>query len=1376
MAGTAKKSGWAKRIAVIAGWAVAILMTLTLALTGVGIVLMTGQTGRDIVENLVDGRQIAGYGEVQLSGLSGNPLDRLVIDTLTVSDEDGVWLRAEDIVLDWRPRALLGRHLDIQELSVTRTEIQRRPVRAEREETGGGVPQFQISVGDLSLDTIHLAEDVAGPEATLTAGGALARESGIWQARLDIMREEGEDRLNLEAVFGRRIVLDASLVAPAGGPLATLLRAPETRLQGDIELEGTRAQGRGGIGISAGGEAVILAAFDWADGQATLDGQAHPGRWPGLAILDRLLGGTAEFAIRVPLRDNSLLQPDLSAPRAEIRAPHLELDIQRGAEQTLALDIRQGAGLVSALTGGQVDAESLSAQGIVSLEGNRSFTGEISATGLDLPIARFEQAQGPLSLSGPFTRPHIVTELRTQGARFTVDTLDRALGDQPTIEADMIYSRETGDLSFERLVVTGAAGRAEALGLFNPETGRFTLQLRQSDIVLAPLRDDLSGTVRLQGQAEGNWRGPVEFNAELTSRNLGGQAGEILGETLEARARGQWQGGTNIVFENLQADSPALQLDMTGDILAEGWTAEGEALWRGDAPVSAVALDGEAAIVFDARYLAGRLDARTQIETSQVSAGPVTLIGPVLRLEAEGPLDALSGEWRLNAETGSGPVDLAGQFSRRDETIRFPGIDGRFGAFSVAGELTAAPQSMQFDLTATPVAGFGELTAQGSLTEGVLDVSLDAHDMVQGDLVYLDRLEARAQGPLETVDLSLTAQGAYGARFQGAAEGSLQLAGGPLEARLTLEGEYGNVPIRTIEPIVLARADQGLTLDAQLAIAEGTAALSLSDAENVPVLELDFEQIPARLSSYPRNRAPMSGTLSGEGSLRLAPDGWTGQATIDGNRLQPAEREDGLEVDARLGAQLTRQGLTIELTGSAMDLRLSADLALDSGPVTSFEGLTASQTAISGEAHIDGEVAPVAAFLLPADQLLEGQLDADARISGTIETPDLTGQANLTAGAFVERQQGLEIRDISMLATFEEDGLTIPRIEGSGVQGGRLTGEGRISFAGARMTGGASLEFTDLTLVSRPKLTAVGDGEVNAELDGRTIAVSGETRLDRVEARPPEGGRKPIPHIQVTEVNVPGEGSAEIVPPPRPDYTVQLDYHIVADNRVFVRSDQFDSEWSLDLTVTGTASEPILDGTARLIRGDASMLGQRFNFESGVVTFSGAPGEAELNIVAVRQTRDITARVRVAGTAQAPRIELGSTPSLPEDEIASRLLFGQRAGNLSGVQAAQLAGALAGAAGGFDPFSALRGLAGLDQLAIVSDPEGGTIVSGGRYVTDDVYLELTSTDGGAAPTTSIEWQLTSRFTLESTLGGSGQTGIAISWRRDYDDLDDLGWW
>lgn len=1377
MAEAGKSTSWTKRLAIIAGWAVALLVTLTLALVGVGAVLLSGQTGRDIVENLLDGRQIAGYGELQVSGLSGNPLDRLAIEELTLADADGVWLSAHDIVFDWRPHALLNRHIDIETLSVERAEMTRRPERAERE-PGAGPPRLRISVADLEMGEFHVAEGVAGQPATLTAQGALARVQGVWQTRLEIARTgQGGDRVSLLGSFGERIVLDASLVAPAGGPLASLLRAPETRLEGHLEMEGTRSRGQGGIEVTAGGEQTLIAALNWGEGEATLEGEARPGAWPGLSRLQNLLGGPSEFAARVTLEEDSLFQPSLQGGRLQWIAPNLDFGLVHASGERWGLDIREAAGLVRVLTRERVQAQSLSAEGVLVWAETRRFEGEIAARGLDLGFARFAQAEGPLVLTGPLSRPEIETELDTEGAAFVRERLDRVLGDSPALRADMIYSRETGDLSFESLTVTGAAGRAEGSGLLDPRTGRFTLQLDQSDIALGELREDMGGRLHAQGSASGNWRGPLDFDVQLEGSDLSGQAEAVLGERLQASARGQWRGGRDIAVRTLQVSAPKLRLDVTGDYGAQGWSAEGEAVWGGAVPVAAVRMEGEAAFVFDARYLAGRLDARAQVETGALAAGPVALVDPTLRLEAEGALDDLSGEWRLNAQTENGPVDLAGEFAREEDRLRLPGIDGRFGAFAVNGSLSVAPASMRADLHAEPVAGFGEFDLEGELSEGVLDVTLTGRDLVQDDLVYLDRLEARAQGRLEQVELSLNATGAYGARFDLSAPGTARLAGGPLRVELAPRGEYGDVEISTIEPLVIANRESGLYLDGTLALDGGRAAFELDREQGVRVLTLDLSDLPAKLVSYRRNRPPMAGTLSGEMRLRLAPDGWTGTADISGENLQPREDEDALALDARLDADLSRTGLQLDLTGSAPGLSLSADFALDTGPVDALSELTAPDTPIEGRARIDGEIAPVAAFQLPEGRVLEGRLDATAQVSGTIGAPDFSGEASLESGRFVDRQQGLDIRDLSARAVFEDDGLTISSIQGRGPDGGRLTGRGEISFSGAQMSGEAHFEFENLTLVDRPKLTAIGDGETDIVLEGRTITVSGETRLDEVEARPPEGGREPIASIEVTEINVPGEGEAEIVPPPQPGYTVRLDeYHIVADNRVFVRGQSFDTEWSLDVTASGRPGDVTLEGEARLIRGNASLLGQRFTFESGTVSFSGPPREAELNITAVREARDITARIRITGTAGAPRIDLTSTPSLPEDEIASRLLFGQGRGELSGVQAAQLAGALAGAAGGFDPFGALRSVAGLDQLSVVRDPTGATVVSGGRYLSDDVYLELAATEGGAAPTTRIEWFLTRRFTVESTLGGSGQSGIALSWRRDYDDLDDLGWW
>ncbi|MBL4544784.1 MAG: translocation/assembly module TamB domain-containing protein [Oceanicaulis sp.] len=58
-----------------------------------------------------------------------------------------------------------------------------------------------------------------------------------------------------------------------------------------------------------------------------------------------------------------------------------------------------------------------------------------------------------------------------------------------------------------------------------------------------------------------------------------------------------------------------------------------------------------------------------------------------------------------------------------------------------------------------------------------------------------------------------------------------------------------------------------------------------------------------------------------------------------------------------------------------------------------------------------------------------------------------------------------------------------------------------------------------------------------------------------------------------------------------------------------------------------------------------------------------------------------------------------STPSLPEDEILSRLLFGSGVSDLSPLQASQLAAQLSGA-GWLDAMAGVRSALGIDRLDV----------------------------------------------------------------------------
>jgi hypothetical protein len=63
-------------------------------------------------------------------------------------------------------------------------------------------------------------------------------------------------------------------------------------------------------------------------------------------------------------------------------------------------------------------------------------------------------------------------------------------------------------------------------------------------------------------------------------------------------------------------------------------------------------------------------------------------------------------------------------------------------------------------------------------------------------------------------------------------------------------------------------------------------------------------------------------------------------------------------------------------------------------------------------------------------------------------------------------------------------------------------------------------------------------------------------------------------------------------------------------------------------------------------------------------------------------TAEVTARVAVTGPANQPNFVISSDPTLPQDEVLSRLLFKKTSGGLSPFQALQLAQAVAQFSGG----------------------------------------------------------------------------------------------
>jgi translocation and assembly module TamB len=176
--------------------------------------------------------------------------------------------------------------------------------------------------------------------------------------------------------------------------------------------------------------------------------------------------------------------------------------------------------------------------------------------------------------------------------------------------------------------------------------------------------------------------------------------------------------------------------------------------------------------------------------------------------------------------------------------------------------------------------------------------------------------------------------------------------------------------------------------------------------------------------------------------------------------------------------------------------------------------------------------------------------------------------------------------------------------------------------------------------------------------------------------------------------------------------------------------------------------------------------------EQGVITFNGPMLNPILAVRMETKINAVTAGIAVTGSAQQPDIAFVSTPTLPQDEILSRILFGDNVANLSATQAVQLAVALnglRGSGGGLNPMGKLQGASGLDRIGIVGGDEAsgrGTGLAVGQHISNNVYVEVI-TDSKGFTATQLEIALSKTLSLLSKTGTNAGSSANLRYSKDY---------
>ena len=756
-------------------------------------------------------------------------------------------------------------------------------------------------------------------------------------------------------------------------------------------------------------------------------------------------------------------------------------------------------------------------------------------------------------------------------------------------------------------------------------------------------------------------------------------------------------------------------------------------------------------------------------------------------------------------------------------------FDGTLGLFSPPGgptriaveTLTVSETSVTGDLTLGGGAASGTLALTGGGLDGMImlaprsggqgfDVALAARNARFGGATTLEIAEADIDMSGQIADGDTTIQGTasaqgilYGNLFIGRMTADARLVNGRGDVNAAIAGRRGRgfalQLAADIAPDRIALATRGnlagkeLTMPRRAVLTKlegGGWALQRSQIDygdgfviaegrmggEATRFDLNVRDIPLSLADIVMGDAGLGGSLSGTITYAAPKDGLpTGEARVRVDKFTRsgvilASRPVDLSLVARLETDRlqTRAILDDNGTEGGRIQALISDLPRNG---SLFERLQAGdlfgQLRYRGPAQSLWRLAAIDLFdfsgpvAVAAD--LRGTL-ADPRVRGSLSSDDLRVQSSVS---------GTDIRDASVRGAFAGSRLQITEFRGTAPNGGAINGSGVIDLANLGPGRGPEIDIRAAAqkaqLIDARGLQATVTGPLRIVSNGSGGTIAGRLLVEKASWRLGNGAQTAsIPTINTREINLPRDRYQ----PSAPGAPWRFLVDARAPSRVDVDGMGLDSEWSADVRVRGTTQEMRIGGEANLIRGDYTFAGARFEVTRGRIEFDESRAiDPRLDIVAETDNNGIDVTVSVQGNAQQPEITFSSNPSLPEEEILSRLLFGGSITSLSATDALQLGAAVASlrGGGGLDPINQLRSAIGLDRLRIVSaDPvlDRGTSIALGKNIGRRFYVELI-TDGRGYSATDAEFRITSWLSLLATVSTVGRNGVSVEASRDY---------
>ncbi|WP_293492917.1 translocation/assembly module TamB domain-containing protein [Phenylobacterium sp.] len=1356
---------------------IAIVLSGLLLATRYGVLL---PQGRHLIEARANDLKLGRFGRLNIEGLSGDVWRHFALRRLTISDEKGVWLEARNLNVSWHYAELLQRRLHAESITAQQVTILRRPTLTPKQKSRGLPVSFDIDLIKARLE-LQPAFSYRRGVYDVTGNLDVQRRGRGQRGRISAASVlHAGDHLNLQFDLGKNLPL--LLVADAhearGGALAGALGLPADQ---PFDLK-ARADGK-----MSSGKLAAVATFGGAKplemrGAWTPEGGQASGRLDLTAStltrkLSGRLGPEALFVIT-----GARAEPGLYALSARVQSANLtvlakgkgNLGERRTGPKGLALTLDTAN--LSKISGGPQMGPARAVGILTGTADDARFVGTAAVDRLKLGSYGLDRISGPVQLTRKAGVLSVKGQASGAGGQGT-GVLAAILGAKPSASFDAQRLAD-GRLSLRDLEATGAGLKVQASG-GRGLIGGLNFKGRAEVSNLAAARTGAKGSASATWSAtQGGPGKPWTLSADAKGAGFASGFAELdrlLGASPSLSAKGNIQDG-KISLASAELNGAAVKATSAG--VLENGALKFKLDWSADGPFRA----GPVEITGKARG-SGAITGTLAEPRADLLADFDALDVPRLPLEAAHMTltcmrrpDGSSGLVTLAATSEYGPAvgKAAFRFPQGGVDLSDVAIDA--GGLKASGALalrrsTPSSADLKIMLSKGAFLEAGQVTGAVKIIDasGGPRASLNlraVNAVLPGSRVAISTGQLTADGPLDRLPYAADAKGASSnAAWAFNGKGVISQTRPGYAIAFDGMGRYGSRDLRTLETAVFKIAGRERSARLRLAASDG------GEIELDGRLAGDTAQVRAQLRQLGLGLFNEDLTGKIDADLNLAGKGARLDGTLDAKledaRAKGSDASQGL--DGTLKARLADSSLAIDAdftnTGG---LKATANLVLPAeASAAPFRVAINRQKPIRGRVFADGEVKPLWDLLVGGERELAGHVRLDGTLGGTLSDIRTRGEASVDDGRFSDGATGLTLRSVILRATLTDNVINVTRATGADGHGGSATGSGRISQDGVSTF---KLDLTGFRLIDNDQATASASGQVTLDRDvAGKVRVAGKLLVERADV----SARTPTPSgvvpMEVVEVNKPVDLRAAQQAVARQGLGVNLDITLTAPRRIYLRGRGLDVELSLDAHVGGTTNRPVLSGVARVVRGDYDFAGKRFEFdERGVVYLATSPRDIRLSLSATRDDPSLTAVVSIRGTAAKPEITLSSTPTLPNDEVLSNVLFGRSASQLSPLEAAQLASALSSLAGGggFDVIGNLRTFAGLDRLAVGGGGESGMTISGGKYLTDDVYLELTG-GGREGPSAQVEWRVRKNLSIISKLAGQGDGKLAVRWRKDY---------